>query len=78
MRSHSSSCPSIRIPFVILRVAPWIRAGVGSVSVRAPASTASASIRMAASLDWGFGPGYRYSSSGICRRSGSLSALAFS
>ena len=45
------------IEFVILRIISLSRFGVGSSIVRAAASTASASMKIAASRVWGLGPG---------------------
>ena len=45
------------LAFLLAFVLGLIRAGGGSVSVRLEASTESASMRMAASLGWGRGPG---------------------
>ena len=55
--SDSSSWPSEKMPLMMVSMCVLIRAGVGSVSVRLEASTESASMRMAASLVWGRGPG---------------------
>ncbi len=41
----------------IVRMSPLKRAGEGSSRVRAAASIESESMKMAASLVWGFGPG---------------------
>lgn len=48
---------SEKIPFIIVSICVLMRAGVGSVSVRLEASTASASMTMAASRVCGRGPG---------------------
>ena len=55
--SDSSSCPSEKMPLMMVSICERMRAGVGSVSVRVDASTESASMRMAASLVCGRGPG---------------------
>ncbi len=55
--SDSSSWPSAKMPLMILSMWAVSLAGVGSLRVLLEASTESASMRMAASLVCGLGPG---------------------
>jgi len=57
VRLHWSSCPSLSFPQITFRTAFLICHGDVSESDRTAASTASASITMAASVVCGTGPG---------------------
>ncbi len=57
VRSQSSNCPSRRQSSTIVWTIARILAGVGSISVREAASTASAIMRMPRMRVEGLGPG---------------------